>query len=249
MNVGRRRAIEARGVSVVYREYVDGVGGFKDRIASGQLRRDTREIHALSELDLIVDQGETLGILGRNGSGKSTTLAAIAGLLPLQSGSIRVTEQPTLLGVTGAMRPALAGWRNIVIAGVALGHRFHEIKSRVDEILEFASLQEVGDLPIHTYSTGMRARLQFAIATSIEPKILLIDEALAVGDEEFKVRSRARIRELRDAASAVVLVSHSLSDFEGMCDRVVWLDQGRIRASGAPGDVVEKYLHHTKVSE
>ena len=190
-------------------------------------------------------ESETLGLIGPNGSGKSTLLSAMTGLLPLQSGTIRGRSRPSLLGVSSALRSALSGRRNILIGGLALGFTRAEVESRMDEIIDFAGLQHAIDRPMRTYSSGMRARLNFAIATARIPEILLIDEALAVGDEDFRTRSAKRINEVRSAAGSVVLVSHNMVEIERSCDRVAWLEAGTLRAVGEPSEVVAAYLEST----
>ncbi|MEM9035813.1 MAG: ABC transporter ATP-binding protein [Actinomycetota bacterium] len=231
-----------RDVHVAYRVYEDRQAGLKELVAQGRISREHRRIHAVKGVSLDVFEGETLGIVGGNGSGKSTLLAAMTGLLPLESGSIAVRSRPRLLGVSAVLRPSLSGRRNIVIGGLALGLRLSEVERRMDDIVEFAGLTDAIDLPMRTYSSGMRARLNFAIATSTVPDILLIDEALAVGDEEFRTRSEERIDEIRARAGSVVLVSHNLREIEQSCDRAVWLDHGVLRREGDPSEVVEAYL-------
>lgn len=226
-------------VHVSYSVYTDHPGGLKNFV-SGQRRR-AQKIRAVRGVSFEVYEGQSLGIVGSNGSGKSTLLSAMTGLLPLASGEIWVRSRPTLLGVGSVMRPGLSGRRNIVVGGLALGLTLEEIRRRVPDIIEFSGLEESIDRPMRTYSSGMRARLMFAIATSSTPDILLIDEALAVGDSDFLHKSQRRIDEIRRAAGAVVLVSHNLSEIRESCDRVAWLDRGVLRAIGDPDDVIAEY--------
>lgn len=200
-----------------------------------------RVVRALKGLSFDVTAGESVGVIGSNGSGKSTLLAAIAGLLPPTSGDILVSAEPKLLGVGATLLPTATGWRNIRIGCMALGMTADEVEEHIDEIAEFTDLGEALDRPFHTYSSGMRARLHFAVATSVEPEILLIDEALSVGDEAFKRKSAERIDELLESAGTLVFVSHSLNDVKQRCDRVLWVEQGRLRADGEPAPVIEKY--------
>lgn len=229
-------------VHVYYRVYEDPAAGIKQLFAHGRTRRRYQTIRAVRGVSLEVHESETLGIVGTNGSGKSTLLSAMTGLLPLESGTIRGRSRPSLLGVSPALRPALSGRRNVLIGGLALGFTRTEIESRMDNIIEFAGLRAAIDRPMRTYSAGMRARLNFAIATARIPEILLIDEALAVGDEGFRARSAERMDEVRAAAGSVVLVSHNMGEIERSCDRVAWLDDGVLRAVGEPGEVVAAYL-------
>ena len=234
--------VRVEDAHVYYRVYEDPSAGFKELFSRGRMRRKHQTIRALRGVSLDLHEFETLGVIGANGSGKSTLLSAMTGLLPLRSGSIRGRSRPSLLGVSSALRSALSGRRNILIGGLALGFTREEIEGRMGEIIDFAGLRDAIDRPMRTYSSGMRARLNFAIATARIPEILLIDEALAVGDEEFRARSAQRINEVREAAGSVVLVSHNMPEVELSCDRVVWLDDGLVRAEGDPGEVVEAYL-------
>ena len=229
-------------VHVHYKVYEDPAAGLKQLFSQGWTRRSYRTIRAVRGVSLELRESETLGLIGANGSGKSTLLSAMTGLLPLESGTILGRSRPSLLGVSSALRPALSGRRNILIGGLALGFAKAEIESRVDEIIEFSGLREAIDRPMRTYSSGMRSRLQFAIATARIPDILLIDEALAVGDEDFRRRSAERIDEIRSAAGSVVLVTHIMAEIERQCDRVAWLDGGVLRAMGEPAEVVAAYL-------
>ena len=234
--------VRVEDAHVYYRVYEDPSVGLKELVSRGRMRRQYQTIRALRGVSLDLHESETLGIIGANGSGKSTLLSAMTGLLPLRSGSIRGRSRPSLLGVSSALRSALSGRRNILIGGLALGFTREEIEDRMDEVIDFAGLRDAIDRPMRTYSSGMRARLNFAIATARIPEILLIDEALAVGDEEFRARSAQRINEVREAAGSVVLVSHNMPEVEQSCDRVIWLDGGLVGAEGDPGEVVEAYL-------
>jgi len=232
-------ALRVDNVHVGYDAYEDSAGGIKG-LFSGERRR-TRRIKAVRGVSFELERGQSLGIIGSNGSGKSTLLAAMTGLLPLESGEIWVRSRPTLLGVGAVMRPSLSGRRNIIIGGLALGLPLAEIKSRMRDVIAFAGLEESIDLPMRSYSSGMRARLMFAIATATTPEILLIDEALAVGDSEFFQRSQRRIDEIRATAGAVVIVSHNLSELERSCDRVIWMDRGELIDDGPPDEVIAAY--------
>lgn len=202
--------------------------------------REYTPIHALRGVDLRVHKGETVGVIGRNGSGKSTMLKAIAGLLPPSQGAVYATATPVLLAVGAALRADLSGRRNIFLGGSAIGMSVAELERRFDEIVEFAGLAHAIDRPLKTYSSGMRARLQFAVASAIEPEILLIDEALAVGDAEFRRKSAARVREMHKAAGTVFIVSHG-KGLENLCTRVIWLDDGKIVADGPAKAILAQY--------
>jgi teichoic acid transport system ATP-binding protein len=194
-------------------------------------------------VSFVAREGETIGIVGHNGSGKSTLLRAVAGLIPVTSGSILATSTPVLLGIGAALKPDLTGRQNIVLGGTALGISRKVMLDQLDDIIEFSGLGGSIDRLFRTYSSGMKARLQFSVSTAVQPAILLVDEALSVGDEEFKERSNERIQELVGGASTVFLVSHSLGTIAQRCDRAIWLDQGNQRAIGPAADIVAEYQH------
>ena len=198
-------------------------------------------VDAVRGVTLDVAVGECIGMVGPNGSGKTTLLQAMTGVLPLTSGVMRVRSLPTFLGVKAALRPRMTGRANIRIGLLAQGLRRHEVEARLDNVVEFTDLGPSIDLPMETYSSGMRARLHFAIATALTPEILLVDEALAVGDRAFREKSARRLEEHRSAAGTVLLVSHNLSEIRRSCDRVVWLEQGRIVLDGPTDEVLGAY--------
>ncbi len=226
-------------VHVTYRVYEDRSPTIRE-VVRGH-RRKAREIHAVRGVSLVAKRGESVGIVGRNGSGKSTLLQALAGLLPVDQGEVFARSQPTLLGVGSALQNNLSGRRNIVLGCLALGLPSSEVDDRVQDVIDFADIEEFIDLPMSAYSSGMRARLLFAIATAVVPDILVIDEALAVGDEAFRLKSKDRIAGLRAEAGTVFLVSHALDTIAESCSRVIWMERGRIIADGDPDDIVERY--------
>jgi teichoic acid transport system ATP-binding protein len=199
------------------------------------------EIHALKGVSFIAQHGESIGVIGRNGSGKSTLLRAIAGLLPLAGGSVYVSGQASLLGVNAALMKGLTGERNIMIGGLALGLSKKEIRERIDEIVDFAGIGDFVHLPMQAYSSGMGARLRFAISSAARPDILMIDEALSTGDAEFRARSKERIDQVREHAGTVFLVSHSLKAIQQMCTRVLWIHDGELRMDGPADEVCKAY--------
>ena len=239
-----RTTVLVRDLHVTYRVYEDRRPRLKDLLAGGVRRPSYREIAALRGVDLRVRAGESVGVIGHNGSGKSTLMQAIAGLLPATRGEVYASAKPSLLGVAAALNKSASGRRNVLLGGLALGLSREEIAARVADTIEFTGLQDFIDLPIRTYSSGMRARLLFAIATMVEPEILLIDEALSVGDEEFKERSKARIDRLRAQAGTVFVVSHGLGSIRELCTRAVWLHKGRVRGDGTPREVVRSYKEY-----
>lgn len=237
----RRLTILARDLHVIYRVYEDRRTSFRELIANRLRRPSYREVHAVRGVDLAAHRGESIGLIGPNGSGKSTLMQALAGLLPATSGDVHAVSQPSLLGVSAALQKDVSGRRNILLGGLALGRSREEIEASMGEIIEFTELGDAIDLPIRTYSSGMRARLHFAIATSVRPEILMVDEALSVGDEEFKAKSRERIQGLLDQAGTVFIVSHSMGTIADMCTRAIWFEDGQIELDGAPDDVIDAY--------
>jgi teichoic acid transport system ATP-binding protein len=185
--------------------------------------------------------GESVGVVGPNGSGKTSLLQATTGLLPLAGGEVLVRSTPAFLGVQAVLRPHLTGWRNIHLGLLAQGLTASEAEGRAGEVAEFTGLGEFLDLRMETYSSGMRARLHFAVATALAPEILLIDEALAVGDQEFRKKSAARLDEHRRAAGTVLLVSHNLTEIRRSSSRVIWLQEGLVVADGPTEDVLAAY--------
>lgn len=236
-------------VHVKYRVF----GGRKKSVASesGRIRsffnRSRRhvgaisEVHAVRGVSFVAHHGESIGIVGMNGAGKSTLLRAVAGLMPVSSGDVYVSGTSALLGVNAALVKSLTGERNIMIGGLALGLTKKQVEERFDEIVEFAGLQDFIHLPMKAYSSGMAARLRFAISTAAVPDILMIDEALATGDASFRARSQKRIEQIRNSAGTVFLVSHSIRAVRNMCDRAIWLDQGQVIDDGPSDEVMDRY--------
>lgn len=212
------------------------------RLMRRQERPTLREVHAVRGVSFTAYKGEAIGLIGRNGSGKSTLLKAVAGLLPPASGVVYTSGQPSLLGVNAALMNDLTGDRNVVLGCLAMGMTPQEIEERYDDIVDFAGVGEFIDLPMRTYSSGMAARLRFAIGSAKSHDILLIDEALATGDADFRTKSEQRIKDLRESAGTVFLVSHSLDVVTDTCDRVIWLDKGSMRMDGDAKEVVDAYL-------
>jgi teichoic acid transport system ATP-binding protein len=233
---------------IVYRVY--GAGGDKGtaatallRLVRRQRRPSIREVHAIRGMSFVAYRGDAIGIIGRNGSGKSTLLRAIAGLLPAEEGAVYTTGEASLLGVNAALMDDLTGERNVVLGCLAMGMTRQETKDRYQEVVDFSGVGEFIDLPMRAYSTGMGSRLRFAIASAKSHDVLLIDEALATGDAEFRRKSHMRIEELRNEAGTVFLVAHNLNEIEETCNRVIWLEKGQIVMDGddVPG-VIDAYL-------
>ncbi|WP_280696845.1 ABC transporter ATP-binding protein [Kitasatospora sp. GP82] len=241
-------------VHIVYK--VHGAGSGKgsatsalSRLVSRKRSPSIREVHAVRGLSFTAYKGEAVGLIGSNGSGKSTMLAAIAGLLPPERGAIYTNGQPSLLGVNAALMNDLTGDRNVILGCLAMGMTPEEVKSRYQEIVDFSGINEKGDfisLPMRTYSSGMAARLRFSIAAAKTHDVLLIDEALATGDQKFQKRSEARIRELRQGAGTVFLVSHNNKAIRDTCERTIWIEKGELVMDGHTDEVVSAYEKHNR---
>lgn len=238
-----RPTVVVDDVSVDYTVYAAGKRATSERklLRRAPSLRQARTVHALKGVSFTAHEGESIGVIGHNGSGKSTLLRAVAGLTTPTRGTVYADGRPALLGVNAALINELSGERNVILGGLALGMTPEEIRGRYQEIVDFSGIGEAVDLPMKTYSAGMGARLRFAIAASATHRVLLVDEALAVGDAAFRRRSEERIRELRAEAGTVFLVSHSMGTIKETCTRGIWIDHGELRADGPVLDVVAAY--------
>ena len=208
------------------------------------------ELWALHDVSLDLGRGRMVGIVGSNGSGKSTLLKVLGGILKPTTGQVSVRGRVSALIELGAgFHPEFTGRENIYINGVLLGLTRAEIRARFDEIVAFAGLESFIDSPVKTYSSGMYMRLGFAIAVTVDPDVLLIDEVLAVGDEAFQHRCVGKIQEFKARGKTIVLVSHDLGSIERLCDEAVWLDRGRLQVHGETREVVGRYLDHVAREE
>ena len=245
-------AIELSNVSKIYRRY----GGrqfstLKSALLQRSILRDlqpSETFPALTDVSFTVPKGSTYGVIGKNGSGKSTALKLVAGITKPTSGEVRVEGRISALIELGAgFHPEISGRENVFINGIMLGLSKREIHERFDEIVDFAELREFIDAPVKTYSSGMYMRLGFAVAIHVNPDVLLVDEVLAVGDEGFTHKCLDKFAEFRRRGKTILLVTHSLTLVERFCDEALWLDAGRALAHGDPKRVVGAYL--TKVEE
>ncbi len=236
-------AVKLDGVSVRYRIPHERIPSLKE-YAIRWLRRRIRyeDFWALHGVDLEVPPGEVFGILGPNGAGKSTLLKVVARVLRPTSGRVRVWGKVApLLELGAGFDLELSGRENIFLNGTILGFSKANVASRFDRIVEFAELGEFIDAPLRTYSSGMVARLGFAIATDVEPNVLIVDEILAVGDAAFQKKSFERIQGFRENGATILLVSHDPNVLKAMCHRVMWLGRGKVVAVGPAADVLERY--------
>ena len=215
---------------------------------AGRGQRSTKLVHALKNVSFEVEQGEVLGIVGANGAGKSTLMRAIGGIVPPDTGEIRVRgEISALLALGVGFNPQLSGRENVVLAGLATGISRERVEEQYQSIVEFAELEEFMDMPMRTYSSGMYSRLGFAVATNMNPDILLIDEALSTGDAHFKEKSSQRIKDLKDSAGAMVIVSHSMATLTELSTRLLWMHKGEVIATGEPQQIIDAYTKFLKV--
>lgn len=234
-----RDAIRIKNLGKQYKIYKHPVDPIIE-LASNKSRHVTRS--ALEDINLTVKHGEIVGILGRNGAGKSTLLRIVAGTLKNTIGSVEVDGRiSAILELGTGFHPEYSGRDNIYMGGLCMGMTREEIKSRVEEIIHFSELHEVIDLPFKTYSTGMQARLTFSTAISIEPQILIVDEALSVGDVKFQKKCFNWMKNLKKKNATILLVSHDTNTVTSLCDRAIILESGRIFSEGEPKKVTEEY--------
>jgi ABC-type polysaccharide/polyol phosphate transport system ATPase subunit len=248
-------AIEVSHVSKVYRRYSRRrqFATLKSALLSGSLIRDLRPdetFPAVKDVTFTLPKGRTLGVIGRNGSGKSTMLKLVAGITKPTEGQVRVEGRISALIELGAgFHPEISGRENVFINGIMLGLSKRDITRRFDEIVEFAELQDFIDAPVKTYSSGMYMRLGFAVAIHVDPDVLLVDEVLAVGDEGFTHKCLDKFAEFKRRGRTILLVTHSLGLVERFCDDALWLDAGRMMAMGDPKRVVGAYITDVGHSE
>ncbi len=247
--MSRQEVISLRNVTKDYFLRTSAGAGLKESIlhlpayiANGRRRTKVR---ALDNISLSVRAGECLGIIGPNGSGKSTTLGLIAGVLKATTGVIRTRGRICpLLELGAGFHPDLTGRENIMLNGVLLGMKYREVRRRMERIIAFSELGSFIDHPIRVYSSGMIVRLGFSVAVHLDPEILLIDEVLAVGDQDFQAKCAEKMKEFRSLGVTMVFVSHSLPEVERACDRVALLEGGRLAGTGKPGEIISQYRGH-----
>jgi ABC-2 type transport system ATP-binding protein len=215
----------------------------KERVVNPRFDRDAKLFHALNDVSFEVHQGEFFGIVGRNGSGKSTMLKCLAGIYGVDHGRIRIAGRLSAFIELGVgFNPDLAARDNIILNGIMLGLTPKQAASRVDRVIAFAELEDHVDLKLKNYSSGMQVRLAFSVLTQVEADVLLIDEVLAVGDAAFQAKCFQVFRELKEAGKTIVLVTHDMGSVTRLCDRAVLLEDGAVKAYGDPEEVAERYL-------
>lgn len=216
-------------------------------VARMEHRLQYKEFSALDDISFQVKKGEVLGIIGKNGAGKSTLLKIIAGVLKPTAGTITLGGNVVpMLELGSGFDPDLSGSENIYLNGAILGYDKQFLEEKYEEIVRFSELEEFISMAIRNYSSGMLMRLAFSIATVVEPEILIVDEILSVGDEGFQAKSRERMRELMGGGTTVLFVSHSMEQVEEMCDRVMWLDEHKVRMIGPAREVCGEYGKYWK---
>jgi ABC-type polysaccharide/polyol phosphate transport system ATPase subunit len=222
--------------------------GLKDYVIKQLFRRSKNppmEVRALQNINLNIDAGTRLGVVGHNGAGKSTFLKLLAGVYPVTSGRVVVNGRiSSLFDINLGFEMESNGWENIQFRGLLQGETPKSIRAKAPAIAEFTELGDFLNGPIRHYSAGMLVRLAFSVATAVEPEILLVDESLSAGDLAFQAKAKKRIHELCDRAELVVLVSHDLAAIQNLCNRAIWLDRGQLRMQGEPGEVVEAYREY-----
>ena len=244
-------AVKVDDLVLTYRTTVEKRPTFKKTLVRlGRRERTVRTIEAVRGVSFEVPHGTVLGIVGVNGAGKSTLMRTVAGILPPTRGRIEVHGRvSTLLALGVGFKGNLTGRDNVVLGGLAAGLTREQVAAKYDEIAEFAELGDFMDLPMRTYSSGMFGRLAFSVAVNMQPDILLIDEALSVGDARFKEKSFEKMRELCREAKTIVIVSHALNSIRQLSSEVLWMHNGRIEMRGDPETVIEAYKQFLDVGE
>lgn len=244
-------AVRVDDLSVTYRTTLEKKPTLKSTLVRlGRRERIVRQIEALRGVSFAVPHGTVIGIVGVNGAGKSTLMRTIAGILPPTAGRVEVNGRvSTLLALGVGFNSALSGRENVILGGLAAGLTRDQLAEKYDEIAEFAELGDFMDMPMRTYSSGMYGRLAFSVAVNMEPDILLIDEALSVGDARFKQKSFDKMRELCAEARTILIVSHALRSIGELCSEVIWLQNGRIEMRDEPAAVIGAYTRFLGVGQ
>ena len=244
MSEEKKLMLKIEDVTMRFRMEEDRAGSLKETVTKFLKRKlNFKEFEALRNVSFDVYQGDVLGIIGRNGAGKSTILKIISGILKPTAGHVeRFGNIVPMLELGSGFDMDLTGRENVFLNGAILGYSKAFLTEKFDEILAFSELDEFINMPLRNYSSGMLMRLAFSIATVVEPEILIVDEILAVGDENFQKKSRNRMKELMSGGTTVLFVSHDMNQIREMCNRVVWLDGGTVRLSGPTEDVCSRYV-------
>jgi ABC-type polysaccharide/polyol phosphate transport system ATPase subunit len=251
LSVSERTAISVEDVSVTYRTSLERAPTLRSTVLKlGRREKIVREIEAVRGVTFDVPHGTVLGIVGANGAGKSTLVRTIAGILPPSMGRVEVHGRvSTLLALGVGFNKNLSGRDNVRLGGLAAGLKRAQLAEKYDDIVEFAELEQFMDMPMRTYSSGMYGRLAFSVAVMMEPDILLIDEALSVGDAKFRRKCARKMQELCSQDRTVVLVSHALGTIQELADQAIWMDHGQLRMWDDPDSVVNAYTEFLEVGQ
>jgi teichoic acid transport system ATP-binding protein len=251
LSVSEQPRIRVEDVSLTYRTSLERSPTLKSTVLKlGRRERVIREVEALKHVSFTVPHGQVLGVVGANGAGKSTLMRVMSGILPPTRGRVEVEGRvSTLLALGVGFNRKLTGRENVVLGGLAAGLSREELAEKYEQIVAFAELEDFMDMPMRTYSSGMYGRLGFSVAVNMDPDILIIDEALSVGDARFRKKSFRRMRELCEQDRTVVLVSHALGTIERLCDQAIWMDHGVLRMWDEPEAVVSAYTDFLEVGE
>ena len=242
-------AISVENVEKSFKIYKDKGFTLKERILFFKSRNAYVKNNILRGISFDIEKGDILGIVGKNGSGKSTLLKLITKIIYPDSGSIKINGKVSSLIELGAgFHPDMTGRENIYINASIYGLTKKEIDAKLDTIIKFSELEEFIDSPIRTYSSGMYMRLAFSVAINVEAEILLIDEILSVGDANFQAKCFRKMQELKDSGITIVIVSHDLHTMEKLCNKVIWIESGKIKRSGIPNEVLKEYIEYTTES-
>ena len=242
----KEMAISIENVKKSFKIYKDKGFTLKERVLFFKSRNAYVKNNILRGISFDIEKGDILGIVGKNGSGKSTLLKLITRIIYPDSGSIKINGKVSSLIELGAgFHPDMTGRENIYINASIYGLTKKEIDSKLDTIIKFSELEEFIDSPIRTYSSGMYMRLAFSVAINVEAEILLIDEILSVGDANFQAKCFRKMQELKDSGITIVIVSHDLHTMEKLCNKVIWIESGKIKRNGIPNEVLKEYIEHT----
>jgi ABC-type polysaccharide/polyol phosphate transport system ATPase subunit len=243
--------IKVEDVSITYRTSLERAPTLAQTIKSfGRRERIVREVEALKNVSFDVPHGAVLGVVGANGAGKSTLMRTIAGILPPTEGRIEVHGRvSTLLALGVGFNKKLSGRDNVTLGGLAAGLTREQLQAKYEDIVAFAELEEFMDMPMRTYSSGMYGRLAFSVAVNMDPDILLIDEALSVGDAKFRRKSFEKMKELCGEDRTIILVSHALGSIRELCDEAIWMHRGELKLRDEPEAVIDAYTEFLDVGQ
>lgn len=241
--MSKKTIIEVNDVTMRFHMNTDRILSLKEFVTKGLSKKlKFEDFTALEDISFVVKKGETLGLIGRNGAGKSTMLKVISGILKPTKGTVSIYGNVVpMLELGSGFDFDLTGKENIFLNGAILGYSEEFLKSKYDDIVAFSELAQFIDTPIRNYSSGMLARLAFSVASVVEPEILIVDEILSVGDAQFQEKSRKRMLELMGGGTTVLFVSHSLDQIREMCNRVIWLENGTIKMMGNTKEICDAY--------